>query len=294
VSEASARPDVGRRAHRRSRRPCHPRAISSGNERYVAVNHGHSDRTGGLGAPSLTWGEGEGRNCMACKGSTSASRPRVDQRLREGDPHGKHRPCRARPTDSGPGREEPERRRCPRPDRITKSVCELSTGWSGQTNSYDRILTMSSLIATPAHVHIQIAGPWPSVAIASLALLFTVGSFWWLNARQGRLKSSEPQSFAACRTPDKLRLLFPLVIYNSGATPIIVQDMQLNFPRNHAGRRLYRGQRHALSSRQLMTVGPSQRYSLSLVEAPNRCSLNSGDRSRMLRPWRVTTRFALR
>lgn len=112
---------------------------------------------------------------------------------------------------------------------------------------------MSSLIATPAHVHIQIAGPWPSVAIASLALLFTVGSFWWLNARQGRLKSSEPQSFAACRTPDKLRLLFPLVIYNSGATPIIVQDMQLNFPRNHAGRRLYRGQRHALSSRQLMT-----------------------------------------
>ena len=28
--------------HRRSRRPCHPRAISSGHERYVAVTHGHS------------------------------------------------------------------------------------------------------------------------------------------------------------------------------------------------------------------------------------------------------------
>lgn len=89
---------------------------------------------------------------------------------------------------------------------------------------------MSSLITTLAHVHFQIAGPWPSVAIASLALLFTVASFWWLNARRGRLKSSEPQSFAACRTPDKLRLLLPLVIYNSGAAPIIVQDMQLNFP----------------------------------------------------------------
>jgi hypothetical protein len=89
---------------------------------------------------------------------------------------------------------------------------------------------MSSLLTTAAHVHIQIAGPWPSVAIASLALLFTVGSFWWLNARQGRLKSYEPQSFAACRTPDKLRLLFPLVIYNSGATPIVVQDMRLTFP----------------------------------------------------------------
>jgi hypothetical protein len=89
---------------------------------------------------------------------------------------------------------------------------------------------MSPLNSTLEHVHIQVAGPWPSVAIASLALLFTVGSFWWLNARQGKLKSSEPQSFAACRTPDKLRLLFPLVFYNSGAKPIVVQDMQLTFP----------------------------------------------------------------
>jgi hypothetical protein len=89
---------------------------------------------------------------------------------------------------------------------------------------------MSSVITTLAHVHIQIAGPWPSVVIASLALLFTVGSFWWLNARRGKLKSYEPQSFAACRTSDKLRLLFPLVIYNSGATPIVVQGIQLNFP----------------------------------------------------------------
>ena len=89
---------------------------------------------------------------------------------------------------------------------------------------------MSPFSTTPAHVHIQIAGPWPSIMVASLALLFTVGSFWWLNARQGKLKSSEPQSFAACRTPDKLRLLFPLVLYNSGATPIVVQDMQLRFP----------------------------------------------------------------
>jgi hypothetical protein len=165
---------------------------------------------------------------MACKGSSSASRPRIDQRPREDDPQGENRPCRARPADSGPGREGPERRRRPRPEGITKTICELSTGWSVRRRV--RIPAMSSLITTLAHVHIQIAGPWPSVAIASLALMFTVGSFWLLNARQGRLKSSEPQSFAACRTPDKLRLLFPLVIYNSGATPIIVQDMQLNFP----------------------------------------------------------------
>jgi hypothetical protein len=30
--------------HRRSRRPCHPRAISSGHERYPAVTHGHPER----------------------------------------------------------------------------------------------------------------------------------------------------------------------------------------------------------------------------------------------------------
>ena len=62
-----------------------------------------------------------------------------------------------------------------------------------------------------------------------MALLFTIGSFWWLNVRQGKLRSFEPQSFAACRTPDTLRLRFPLVLYNTGAKPIIVQDMRLRF-----------------------------------------------------------------
>lgn len=88
---------------------------------------------------------------------------------------------------------------------------------------------MSSLISAPAHIHIRVAGPWLSIVVASLALLFTIGSFWWLNARQGRLKSFEPQSFAACRTPDTLRLLFPLVLYNTGAKPIVVQDLRLRF-----------------------------------------------------------------
>jgi hypothetical protein len=88
---------------------------------------------------------------------------------------------------------------------------------------------MSPPITPLAHIHIQVAGPWLSVAIASLALLFTVGSFWWLNARHGRLKSFEPHSFAACITPDTLRLRFPVVLYNTGAKPIVVQDMRLRF-----------------------------------------------------------------
>lgn len=88
---------------------------------------------------------------------------------------------------------------------------------------------MSPPITPLAHLHIQVAGPWLSIAVASLALLFTIGSFWWLNARQGKLTSFEPQSFAACITPDILRLRFPVVLYNAGAKPIVVQDMRLRF-----------------------------------------------------------------
>jgi hypothetical protein len=37
---------------RRSRRPCHPRAISSGRERQPADTHGHSEKATGLAARS--------------------------------------------------------------------------------------------------------------------------------------------------------------------------------------------------------------------------------------------------
>lgn len=66
--------------------------------------------------------------------------------------------------------------------------------------------------------------------VSTCALVFTVASFWWLNARQGRLKAWEPHSFAAivhCFTP---RLRLPLVLHNTGAKPIVVQDLILTFP----------------------------------------------------------------
>jgi hypothetical protein len=75
--------------------------------------------------------------------------------------------------------------------------------------------------------------PWLSLVgpfIATLALLFTVASFWWLQARQGRLRSYPPHSFAFYRIPNKVRLRFPLVLYNTGPKPIVVQDMRLSFP----------------------------------------------------------------
>jgi hypothetical protein len=108
-----------------------------------------------------------------------------------------------------------------------------------QTNLVVRAFTQGVLITVsmasiPAHVHIQINGlRWPSasVLIACLALAFTIGTFWWLNARQGRLKSFEPHTFAAgIQEPGLVVLLrFPLVLYNTGAKPIVIQDMRLSF-----------------------------------------------------------------
>ncbi|MFG2948467.1 hypothetical protein [Streptomyces adustus] len=67
-------------------------------------------------------------------------------------------------------------------------------------------------------------------AISLCALLFTISSFWWINARQGRLESWEPQSFAAITDCTVTRLRLPLVLHNTGAKPIVVQDLRVSFP----------------------------------------------------------------
>jgi hypothetical protein len=75
------------------------------------------------------------------------------------------------------------------------------------------------------------AASWtPAVIIAGCALLFTVASFWWLNARRGRLKSFEPHSFAAFISQDRFRIRFPFVLHNTGAIPIVIQNLRLRFP----------------------------------------------------------------
>lgn len=79
---------------------------------------------------------------------------------------------------------------------------------------------------------VQDASPSISGAgvISVCALLFTVASFWWINARQGHLKSWEPRSFAAVVHCSMARLRLPLVLHNTGAKPIVVQDLRLSFP----------------------------------------------------------------
>ena len=70
----------------------------------------------------------------------------------------------------------------------------------------------------------------PGAFVAVLALAFAVGSFWWLQARQGELHSYEPHSFAFAGSPQQMMLRFPLVLFNDGAKPIVVQDLRLSFP----------------------------------------------------------------
>ncbi|MBX7553268.1 hypothetical protein ACIQB5_31385 [Streptomyces sp. NPDC088560] len=66
--------------------------------------------------------------------------------------------------------------------------------------------------------------------VSTCALVFTVASFWWLNARQGRLRAWEPHSFAAIVHGSMARLRLPLVLHNTGPKPIVVQDLILTFP----------------------------------------------------------------
>lgn len=74
-----------------------------------------------------------------------------------------------------------------------------------------------------------------SIVIAILALLFTVGSFWWLNARPGRIFASRPPEFAMVLLPERTRFRIPIVIYNSGARTRVVESLRLAVPESGVG-----------------------------------------------------------
>ena len=64
--------------------------------------------------------------------------------------------------------------------------------------------------------------------ISSIALLFTIFSFWWMNWRQGRLKISNIRTYAAISKENKIIVELPLIFFNSGAIPILVENLRLN------------------------------------------------------------------
>ncbi len=69
--------------------------------------------------------------------------------------------------------------------------------------------------------------PVASFLISACALIFTVGSFWWLQARRGRLSCYPPRAFAGYLTPERSALRVPLSIFNTGAVPIVVTALRL-------------------------------------------------------------------
>lgn len=73
---------------------------------------------------------------------------------------------------------------------------------------------------------------WPPILISILALAFTIASFWWLNSRPGILRAWEPRTYVTSATPasgdlQKVYVKIPIVLHNSGATPIVVENMGL-------------------------------------------------------------------
>jgi len=65
------------------------------------------------------------------------------------------------------------------------------------------------------------------LVIALAALAFTVASFWWLNARRGRIEATTPRSYAFATRPAQTRLRLPLAFHNTGATPLVITDLRL-------------------------------------------------------------------
>lgn len=70
---------------------------------------------------------------------------------------------------------------------------------------------------------------YPALLISSLALLFAIGSFWWMNWRRGKLIVGPPRSYAAVSKGenDLLIVQLPLVFINDGAAAHVVQSLRL-------------------------------------------------------------------
>lgn len=66
-------------------------------------------------------------------------------------------------------------------------------------------------------------------AVAALALLFTVGSWWWLHARRGRLKVADIHNFSGWVTSEELSVRLPLLFENTGARPRVVRYLRLTW-----------------------------------------------------------------
>lgn len=77
----------------------------------------------------------------------------------------------------------------------------------------------------------------PGLVASVCALFFTIGSFWWIQVRRGRLRSYSPQVYAAAFGPNKILIVLPLVIHNPAPAPLAVVGLRLRVDLPEARRR---------------------------------------------------------
>lgn len=66
-----------------------------------------------------------------------------------------------------------------------------------------------------------------AILISCSALAFSIGSFYWLQARKGRLRLLPVVTFSASASKGGFRLRLPITIYNSGARPRVIRALRL-------------------------------------------------------------------
>jgi hypothetical protein len=66
-----------------------------------------------------------------------------------------------------------------------------------------------------------------AIVVSILALLFTVGAFWYMNLWPGRLKGYGPSTWAGYVSSDELTLRIPVLVANSGARPKVITNVRL-------------------------------------------------------------------
>lgn len=72
------------------------------------------------------------------------------------------------------------------------------------------------------------------IFISSLALAFTVLSFWWMNWRPGKVRVGNIEFFAAGKAtegnssdPNVIIVTLPLILFNTGARPVVIESLRL-------------------------------------------------------------------
>ncbi|MEU9826535.1 hypothetical protein [Micromonospora chersina] len=75
----------------------------------------------------------------------------------------------------------------------------------------------------------------PSLAVAVMALLFTVSSFWWIQVRRGRLRCYTSHVYSGSFSPTKLVVVVPLVLHNPAPATLVVTDLRLRIDASKGG-----------------------------------------------------------